>query len=373
MSFGLEKHFFRLAPSQIRNQIQHEQLTKMFLAGLVCCLIGAVGMSIFRYFAIAAIFIAIALSMLISVWLMLRQRISEETAGIIPMTLLCFVYTPAIWFTFDGLMGGTPYQVILFITMILLSYYGKPQRVLLSLYVSMVCVLVIVWFASYGWKPPFDFIWGTLGTFLLAIALTILFLQKSKQSHLEINQNLLDQSNRDVVTQLFNRRAMEDILEREESRFLANGDDFIVIMLDVDDFKQINDSFGHTIGDSVLRSIAERISGAIREQDFAARYGGDEFLIVLSVNGKEQASSIFERITATVCRISGYAFEVLVSAGGATRMECDSLSALVALADQRMYEMKRTRAGKSNCDFRDGIAEFSPKEKHSEADKQDKA
>jgi diguanylate cyclase (GGDEF)-like protein len=278
------------------------------------------------------------------------------------MAILCFVYTPAIWFTFNGLMAGAPYQVLLFITMILLSYYGKPLRVLLSIYLGEVFLLLIVWFASFGWNPPFQYTWGTLVTFVLAIALIILFLQKSKQQHLEINENLLDQSSRDSVTQLYNRRAMEGILERQENGYQEHEDDYIVIMLDIDDFKQINDRFGHTLGDSVLRSVAERISGAIREQDFAARYGGDEFIIALSVSGEEHASRIYERITANVCRINGYAFDLLVSAGSARRKECESLSALIALADQRMYEMKRTRAGKSNCDFGDALANDTPKE-----------
>ncbi len=345
VKFGLEKRFFRLTPTQIRSQMQHGQLTKMFFVGMICSVAGAIGMGVCGYFVVMATLIIAALSMLLSAWLKLSGKISEETAGIIPMAILCFVYTPAAWFTFNGLMGGAPYQAILLITMILLSYYGKPQRLLLLLYMSLLAILLIVWFASFGGNPPYRFIWGTLVTFLLAIVLTIVFLQKSKQHHLQINENLLDQSNRDAVTQLFNRRAIDGILEREEARFQTGGEDYIVIMLDVDEFKRINDSFGHTIGDSVLRSVAERLSGAIREQDFAARYGGDEFLIVLSVNGKENANSIYERITANVCRISGYAFEVLVSAGGARRRECESLAALIALADQRMYDMKRTRAG----------------------------
>ena len=373
VKLGLEKRFFGLTPTQIRSQMQHGQLTKMFFAGMICSVAGAIGMGVCGYFVVMAILIVVTLSMLLSAWLKLNGRISEETAGIIPMVILCFVYTPAVWVTFNGLMGGTPYQAIMLITMILLSYYGKPQRLLLALYVALLGVLLIVWFASYGGNPPYKFVWGTLVTFLLTIALTIVFLQKSKQQHLQINENLLDQSNRDAVTRLFNRRAIDGILEREEARFQEHGDDYVVIMLDIDEFKRINDSFGHTIGDSVLRSIAERISGAIREQDFAARYGGDEFLIVLSVNGKENAGSIFDRITSNVCRINGYAFEVLVSAGGARRWECESLAALIALADQRMYEMKRTRAGRSNCDLSDAVVEFSPKEEHSDADKPDQA
>ena len=348
--------------------MQHGQLTKMFFAGMICSVAGAIGMGVCGYFVVMAILIVVALSMLLSAWLKLNGSISEETAGIIPMAILCFVYTPAVWFTFNGLMGGAPYQAILLITMILLSYYGKPQRLLLLLYVSLLAILLIVWFASFGGNPPYRFIWGTLVTFLLAIVLTIVFLQKSKQHHLEINENLLDQSTRDAVTQLLNRGAIDGILEREETRFQAGGEDYIVIMLDVDDFKRINDRFGHTIGDSVLRSVAERLSGAIREQDFAARYGGDEFLIVLSVSGKENADSIYERITANVCRINGYAFEVLVSAGGARRRECESLAALIALADQRMYDMKRS-AGRSSCDSDETAVDFSPEEKRNQTDK----
>ena len=362
MTFGMKKRTTRLTPTQIQSQMQHEQLTKMFFAGLGCCVIGAIGMGILGYYYIMAIFLWVILSMFVAVILMQRGKITEETAGIVPMVILCFVYTPAIWFSFNGLMGGSPYQALLFITMILLSYYGKPLRVLLSIYLGEIFLLLVVWFASYGWNPPFPYTWGTLFTFLLAIGLIILFLQKSKQQHLQINELLLDQSSRDSVTQLYNRRAMEGILERQESSFQEHECDFIVIMLDIDDFKQINDRFGHTLGDSVLRSVAERISGAIREQDFAARYGGDEFLIALTVNGVEHANRIYERITANVCRINGYAFDVLVSAGCARRKECDSFDALIALADQRMYEMKRNRAGKSNCDFVDALANDTPKE-----------
>lgn len=361
VTFDMKKRTTRLTPTQIQLQMQHEQLTKMFFAGLVCCVIGAIGMAILGFYYIMAILVVVMLSMLVSVSLMQRGKISEETAGVIPMVILCFVYTPVIWFTFNGLMGGAPYQALLFITMILLSYFERPLSVLLVTYLSEIFILVVVWFASYQWNPPFPYVWGTLLTFVLAILLTILFLQRSKAYHLEINEDLLDQSNRDAVTQLYNRGAMEGILERQESAFRENGSDYIVVMLDIDNFKQINDHFGHSLGDSVLRSVAERISGAIREQDFAARYGGDEFLIALTVNEEEHANRISERITANVCRINGYAYDVLVSAGSARRKECDSIDALIALADQRMYEMKRTRAGKSDNGYLEKNGNPTPK------------
>ena len=111
----------------------------------------------------------------------------------------------------------------------------------------------------------------------------------------------------------------------------------------------------------VREEIAAGKSDAAIRSDFAARYGGDEFLIALTVNEEEHANRISERITANVCRINGYAYDVLVSAGSARRKECDSIDALIALADQRMYEMKRTRAGKSDNGYLEKNGNPTPK------------
>ena len=147
-----------------------------------------------------------------------------------------------------------------------------------------------------------------------------------------------------MLTGLYNRSAIEPILERMEQRYQNTAENYILLMLDIDDFKQINDTFGHSIGDAVLRSVAEKLSASVRERDYVARYGGDEFLIVITVERMDDANAILARINASVCSVSGFAFDVYVSVGGAHRKESDSKDALIALADQRMYEMKRARA-----------------------------
>lgn len=340
----MDKHGWWQTTAQVQNRIQQSQLIRLFFAGVACAALGAAGMAVFRYYWIMAILIVVLVSMLFSLFLLTRGYISDETAGVIPMVILCFAYTPAIWFTFDGMMGGTPYQAILFITSIVLSYYRKTQKVLLTLYLALLFGLLIQWFWKYQWAPPYPNIWGTTATFLLTIVLTILFMQKSKERHLEISREIIDRSNQDVLTGLYNRSAIEPILERVEQRYQKNAENYILLMLDIDDFKQINDTFGHSIGDAVLRSAAEKLSALVRERDYVARYGGDEFLILVTFERMDDGDAILARINATVCSVSGFAFDVFVSVGGAQRKECDSKAALIALADQRMYERKRSRA-----------------------------
>ena len=104
-------------------------------------------------------------------------------------------------------------------------------------------------------------------------------------------------AHRDELTGLWNRRACDD-------RLLAFADcgeqPASVLMLDVDKFKLINDSWGHEIGDSVLVQVAETISAMIRPTNFASRFGGDEFMIVLPATGAEAASRVAERIRASI-------------------------------------------------------------------------
>jgi diguanylate cyclase (GGDEF) domain len=340
----MEKHGWWQTTAQVQHRMQQSQLTRLFFTGVACAALGAAGMGIFRYYWIMAILIAALLSMFLGLFLLTRRLISDETAGVIPMVILCFVYTPAIWFTFDGLMGVTPYQAILFITVILLSYYKKTQEILLTLYLALLCGLSIQWFWQYHGKPPYPHAWGTMVTFVLTVALTILLLQKSKERHMEISREIIDRSNQDALTGLYNRSAIEPILERAEQRYQSVAENYILLVLDIDDFKQINDTYGHSVGDAVLKSVAANLSASVRERDYVSRYGGDEFLIVITIERMDDANAILARINSSVCCVSDFAFDVFVSVGGAHRKESDSKDALIALADQRMYETKNRRA-----------------------------
>src|SRR5262249_34858078 len=104
----------------------------------------------------------------------------------------------------------------------------------------------------------------------------------------------------DPLTHLWNRQAILDVLERELARSRRTGEPVAVLMADVDHFKKVNDTHGHQAGDFALLEVARRLRASVRPYDAIGRYGGEEFLIVLSSCGADSASKIGEKIRSRV-------------------------------------------------------------------------
>ncbi|NOX33118.1 MAG: GGDEF domain-containing protein [Deltaproteobacteria bacterium] len=116
---------------------------------------------------------------------------------------------------------------------------------------------------------------------------------KQLQKELEKSQQ---EAQTDSLTSLINRRGLEKKLELERIRAKQNDSPFSIIMVDIDHFKRVNDTFGHLVGDSLLRSIAQMLKDHLRRNDIAARYGGEEFLILLPETGIEGAKAVGQKI-----------------------------------------------------------------------------
>lgn len=154
----------------------------------------------------------------------------------------------------------------------------------------------------------------------------------------------------DPLTELRNRSFVENELVRLFARFKKTGDHLAAVMIDVDNFKMHNDTLGHRAGDEVLRFLGQLLWGAIRPTDFAIRYGGDEFLLVLLHVDAEQARKICDRLIrlfAQYAKTLGGDKPLSLSAGIASLQEQDATDVheLVCLADQALYRAKR--AGKN--------------------------
>ncbi|MCP3875485.1 MAG: GGDEF domain-containing protein [Desulfobacteraceae bacterium] len=116
-----------------------------------------------------------------------------------------------------------------------------------------------------------------------------------KQLHQELEKSQ-QEAQTDTLTKLINRRGLEKKLELERIRAKQNDSAFSIIMLDIDHFKRVNDTFGHLVGDSLLKSIALILKKHLRRNDVAARYGGEEFLILLPETNIEGAKAAGEKI-----------------------------------------------------------------------------
>lgn len=146
----------------------------------------------------------------------------------------------------------------------------------------------------------------------------------------------------DVVSDLPNRRAFEEALERELARSARTKGHFSVGFLDVDGLKSVNDQYGHAAGDDLIRSVGHALQRAIRQYDFAARWGGDEFALLLA-DTADGEGSVVRRITAVKTSTPGVGPEDYSLSIGIAHYPADGTTSeeLLAVADNRMYEYKR--------------------------------
>ncbi|HET6397621.1 MAG TPA: GGDEF domain-containing protein [Pseudoxanthomonas sp.] len=181
-------------------------------------------------------------------------------------------------------------------------------------------------------------------------------IQEATQARHEAEQSeerirrLAEQSRRDPLTGVYNRLQMEEVLEREFATAVALQQPLSIAFIDLDDFKQINDRYGHLVGDQVLRQFAQTLQRMLRSTDLVARYGGEEFLVVLSHSNEAAAARVLQRILEETARepmavVDGEPLHVTFSAGLATHDDDASRFAdarsLLQAADDALYGAKR--------------------------------
>ncbi len=158
---------------------------------------------------------------------------------------------------------------------------------------------------------------------------------------LEDNNELTRMALTDNLTGLSNRTNMNQILRREYARFERHDQRFGIIMLDIDHFKKINDSFGHDTGDIVLKKLALIFESAIRTSDFVARWGGEEFLICCTTIEEDDLLPIAETIRQLVASTEfEYVGQITASLGGAAIVKGETIGELIKRADVALYEAK---------------------------------
>ena len=151
----------------------------------------------------------------------------------------------------------------------------------------------------------------------------------------------------DPLTSAYNRRFGLARLREEFSRSRRSGTPLGLLMIDVDHFKSVNDTYGHLVGDRVLASIVRAIRPVLREGDVLMRFGGEEFLVIMPAAAKDDVSRIGERMRRTVEEIAipegDQHIRVTISLGGVSYPDADAPTedVLIVHADQSMYQAKQ--------------------------------
>ncbi len=167
----------------------------------------------------------------------------------------------------------------------------------------------------------------------------------------QLQKNLEQQATHDALTGLHNRAAAGDALERALARSRRSGVGLAVLFVDLDDFKRANDTFGHTVGDDVLREVAGRMSRVARAGDFVARLGGDEFMILVeNVHEADEVAALADRMVEEIGRhieLSSLRVQIGASVGIAFAWSGQEEAAqLLAWADLAVYRAKQRSAGR---------------------------
>ena len=173
---------------------------------------------------------------------------------------------------------------------------------------------------------------------------------------------LLFRATHDSLTGISNRGVILDILRREHSRQVREGGSFGIVLLDVDHFKSVNDTYGHLRGDTVLQEVVRRVTSTVRAYDTVGRYGGEEFLIVAPSSGAEGILRPSERvrlaIEATPIKTDAGEISVTVSLGLAVSSEAAPLDPelMLSTADEALYRAKADGRNRSEM----GILDATP-------------
>lgn len=229
---------------------------------------------------------------------------------------------------------------VLYVVVVLLSFWSPTTK--FTYWVAAVSSVLII--GVFLYKPPVAEMWKVVfnrSLSLFVIWVTTFLGVKIKGTE----QKLIDMANHDFLTGLLNRREMFTRLSLEVSRSNRMNDPLSIIMMDIDHFKDINDTHGHIVGDMVLKEIAHRLREGMRDYDLICRFGGEEFLVMTPETDVERATELAERLRGMVSDIpfpimDASSATITISAGVTQFLEGESVEAMISRADSALYRAK---------------------------------
>jgi diguanylate cyclase (GGDEF)-like protein len=345
---------------ETRSPTSAQTYSRLLLGGIVSALV-LHGVSVGVYFLVGVPFLAglnlvflgadvVGMAFLRRGWLPVIEIMAEfVVAG-----------GAAVHILWLGWESGYHYYLLELLLLVLLGF-SRPLGFRVAFAASILGILVAMRLVTAAWPPlavlPSEVL-GTMYLTNLCVVVVILALQVSTFSRemaktatqlRESNDRLNALAYHDPLTGLFNRRALWDHLATEVSRTQRQDRGFVVALGDIDNFKAFNDQVGHDLGDEVLASVARVLQHAIRPTDYAGRWGGEEFLLILTGTGNEEAATLLERLRKAVAdqKVThlGQTYQVTITLGAARWNPSERAETTIARADTLL--LKGKRAGKN--------------------------
>lgn len=276
------------------------------------------------------------------------------------LIFIVFLYLPYMYFPTAGYKGTSMFFAILGIFMLCVIFKGKTRIFLVTLNTLMYLVFALLQYRFPGLITPFanetaqllDLIVAAILCFIGMAILTTYF-SKTHQQQLHSIESLLrtlehnnkaleEMNNLDSLTGAYSRRYVTDYLKGELASNRLTSTNLCLLLMDLDSFKSINDTYGHNFGDQVLIRFTTAVKQQLRKYDVFSRYGGEEFLAVLNHVDIDEAFLIAERIREAVAQITfENGLKLSVSIGLVQSRADEEIDALIGRSDTCLYAAKK--------------------------------
>jgi len=277
-----------------------------------------------------------------------KKEVYYNIARLMLLVFFAVFYVPLSYFTTPGTQSAMPYLMLL-VTFVLSIMVVNKWEYLFPCLINIEAIILFrlelnhpEWLDVYE-DPAFRItdlsINYTVVSF--AIILSLVYLMREYNEH---SKGLYDISITDSLTGLYNKRYFDDFAEMEYNRSIREGHVFSIIFIDINNFKNINNEFGHPVGDRVLKDIGKIIMNNIRSYDICARYGGDEFIAILPNTSKQDAIAHIERMEEIFKDYAQKYVDQGFAVGlGYTDSKDKTLEEVIQMADQLLYEDKSNK------------------------------
>lgn len=285
-----------------------------------------------------------------------NQRVRADPA-LLQAQCCCAVIVTSASYAVQGPMRGAVLSVVVLILVFGMFALSAAQAVRVGVISLALLGGVMLWKSQTDparYPPSVEFLHFLVGVAVLfSISLLSVRLARMRDRAQQQNTALthaLEQirrlATRDDLTGLVNRRHMSELLAAEKTRHDRTGQSISLVLIDIDLFKRVNDDHGHAAGDTVLRMFAEVTSACLRGNDVLARWGGEEFLLMLPATEARPAQLCVERIRTRLAQVTFDAIQpglcITFSAGLSVLGADETVEVLLERADQAMYQAKRS-------------------------------